>query len=319
MGDTKIDWSDKVWNPVSGCTPVSAGCKNCYAKRMAKRLKGMGTPGYENEFEVTLHLERLNEPLKWKKPRRVFVCSMGDLFHKDVPFEFIEKVFSIIYDSPHHTFMILTKRPERMKLFFENPGARPMAFLSTALSIPHNNLYLGVSVEDQATADERIPLLLQTPAAKRFISYEPALGPIAFSETAGNQVLNPECWGDCACDSLYGYDPGCRRNGGDGILERRIDQVIMGGETGPGARPLHPDWARSMRDQCAEAGVPFFFKSWGVWKAEVMAGTEVCLAHLKPGQIVGAGDGRTNHTLYTRVGKKNTGHLIDGKEHRELI
>lgn len=276
MGDTKISWADKVWNPVTGCTKVSEGCRNCYAERMSKRLAGRA--GYpEDGFKVTLHADKLGEPLRWKKPTRIFVCSMGDLFHKDVPDEFIAKVLDIIEKAPQHIFMVLTKRPERAEAFLNwckvlwaNSPIRPA-------SCPPSNLWLGTSVEDQKTADERIPLLLQTPAAKRFVSYEPALGPVDLTRlpAAGAYV--------CA---LRGARP----------AYPSLDWVIMGGESGPGARPMHPDWARSTRDQCQAAGVPFFFKQWGEW-APVWE---------KDGASVGR-----------RVGKKAAGCLLDGKEHKE--
>ena len=331
MADTNIEWTDKVWNPVTGCTQISAGCKNCYAEKMSKRLKGMGQKKYQNGFGVTCHFDALDEPLKWKKPKRIFVCSMGDLFHKDVPDEFRDKVFAVVmatsglYDRvyPSHEYLILTKRPEVMKNYWCNGAYDRIAFvmrddykvLIDYTSLPISNLHLGVSVEDQATADERIPFLLQTPAAKRFVSYEPAIGPVDF------ELAQCTCpWPADAQQSRHLLScPADIRRPDQQKKRWLLDQIIMGGETGPGARPLHPDWARSVRDQCAEAGVPFFFKSFGEWKTECVEGTEVDLTKLKPNQKVGAGDGHTKHTLYTRVGKKNIVHLLDGKEYRELI
>src|SRR3990170_4343202 len=163
MANTKIEWATKSWNPITGCTKVSAGCQNCYAKRMAKRLAGRYGYPKDNPFAVTPHPERLQEPLSWKKPQRIFVCSMGDLFHEAVSFSFVRRVLDIVDSCPQHTFLFLTKRPERMEYY------------------PRRNVWLGVSVENQETEDERIPLLLQPPAAKRFVSYEPALGPVDFS------------------------------------------------------------------------------------------------------------------------------------------
>lgn len=259
-GLTKIEWADKVWNPVTGCTKISEGCRNCYAERMAKRLAGRCGYPKENPFAVTLHPDRLEEPLHWKKPSRIFVCSMGDLFHEEVPLKFIAEVFNTMVawrcpkhyrhdededgcfnEDPGHTYLILTKRPKRMKRVMEKElseyvgecwgGNTPLALEFEVGSWPPDNLWLGVSVENQKTADERIPLLLQTPAVKRFVSYEPALGPIDFAPWI-----------------------------------KQIDWLIMGGESGPGARPMHPDWARSTRDQCKAASVPFFFKQWGLGK-----------------------------------------------------
>lgn len=228
MGDTKIDWAEKVWNPVTGCSKVSSGCKNCYAERMSKRLAGRA--GYpEDGFKVTLHPDKLEEPRRWRKPSRIFVCSMGDLFHEDVPFAFVDKVIRNIRLSPQHIFLMLTKRPHSMKEYFEQIGEVP-------------NLMLGVSVEDQKTADERIPLLLETPAAKRFVSYEPALGPVDF------RMIKVPGGVTCSLGGWYG-------EGGP-----QIEWVIMGAETSHGARKMEPEWARNVLAQCRSASVPFFMK-----------------------------------------------------------
>lgn len=267
---SKIEWTDETWNPVTGCTKVSQGCKHCYAERMATRLAGRaGYPAVPHQFDVTLHPERLDDPLTWKKPRRVFVNSMSDLFHKDVPFDFIQRVFFVMAHSPQHTFQILTKRPEIMHEF--------MGWVAP-LYIKLPNVWLGVSVEDQKAADERIPWLLKTPATIRFVSYEPALGPIDF-----------EPW-------LSG-----KFSGEEYRLQRRgnmLDWVIVGGETGPGARPAHPDWFRSVRDQCQAAGVPFFFKQWGEY------------VYVKNGFC-------SNDYAPLRAGRKQAGRLLDGREWNE--
>lgn len=231
MAETRIEWTDAVWNPVTGCTKVSSGCKHCYAEGMAKRFWGG-----EREFtDVRCHPERLEQPLRWRKPRRVFVNSMSDLFHDDVPFDFIACVFWTVAASPQHTYQVLTKRPARMLEFFRREAQQYGA------PWPINNIMLGVSVEDQKTADERIPILLQAPAALRFVSVEPMLGPVDLRR------LDP--WDDFHTDALDTPDPSCK-----------IGWVICGCESGPRARPMRPDWARSLRDQCAEAGVPFFLK-----------------------------------------------------------
>lgn len=179
---TKIEWADEVWNPITGCSPISAGCKNCWARRMAKRLAGRyGYPEAPHQFDVTLHPERLEQPLQWHKPRHVFVCSMGDLFHRDVSSGHTQRVFQQIAQTPQHTYLILTKRPHRMKMFFvNNTDVNGYLHMWNGYKAkrPFPNTWLGVSVENQKTADERIPLLLQIPAAVRFVSYEPALGPI---------------------------------------------------------------------------------------------------------------------------------------------
>lgn len=237
---SKIEWTDETWNPVTGCTKVSEGCRNCYAERMSKRLAGrFGYPAAPNSFDVTLHPGRLADPLHWDKPRMVFVCSMGDLFHPKVDDRFIRRVFSVMGRSHmrKHIFQILTKRPERMRGFVWRWEREIHGNTGRAL-----NVWLGVSAESQAAADERIPILLDTPAAVRFVSIEPILGPVDLwgnlSGTAGDPA-GPD------------YSPG------------GLDWVIVGGESGPGARPPVTYWIRDIRDQCIAAGVPFFFKQWG--------------------------------------------------------
>ena len=242
---SKIEWTDETWNPVTGCTKVSAGCKHCYAERMAKRLEGRFGYPKKNPFEVTLHPDRLDEPLRWRKPRRVFVASMSDLFHAEIPDDFLDRVFDVM-DPPDgdppspHVFMLLTKRPDRM---------RDYAW-STWAKCPPKNVWLGVSVEDQASADERIPMLLETPAAARFVSCEPLLGPVDLRNLPSGTVYNTRCM-----DALTA--------GSGSSTPWHLDWIIAGGESGPGARPAHPDWFRSVRDQCAAAGVAFFMKQMG--------------------------------------------------------
>ena len=168
---TKIEWCEESWNPVTGCTKISTGCKNCYAEKMAKRLAGRFDYPADDPFKVTIHPNKLNQPLKWKKSRKIFVCSMGDLFHKDVPFDYIVEVLKIVDNGTRHTFLILTKRPERMREFFNDYFSGFCNSFGPTL----RNLWLGVSVENQQTADERIPILLRIPAAVRFVSVEPSV------------------------------------------------------------------------------------------------------------------------------------------------
>ena len=208
-----IEWTESTWNPVTGCTKVSAGCKNCYAERMALRLKAMGQLNYRNGFRVTTHQHVLDIPLHWKQPRTIFVNSMSDLFHKDVPFNFISRVFAVMEKAHHHQFQVLTKRSERLLQ------------LSPKLSWSQN-VCMGVTVEN-ADYIFRIDHLRQTPAAIKFLSLEPLLGPLPNLDLIG------------------------------------IDWVIVGGESGPGARPIEADWVIDIRDRCVEASVPFFFKQWG--------------------------------------------------------
>lgn len=236
---TKIEWTDETFNPVTGCTKVSAGCQNCYAESMARRLAGrFGYPEAPHQFDVTLHPDKLDDPLHWRRPRRIFVCSMSDLFHPAVPFEYVDQVFGIMAEAPQHTYQVLTKRPERMLAF-----AQEWDYGDWRLP----NVWLGVTAENQEAADERIPILLNTPAALRFVSCEPLLGPVD---------LEPFF-------SVYDEhgEPSDGRYNPDGSL--MLSWVIAGGETGPGARPMNPHWVQGIRDQCQEADIPFFFKGWG--------------------------------------------------------
>lgn len=210
---SKIEWTDATWNPVTGCNKVSPGCKLCYAERLAKRLKATGMNKYRNGFAVTCHPDALDIPLRWRKPRTIFVNSMSDLFHEQVPDEFVRDVFGVMEQADWHRYQVLTKRPERA------------AALSDELPWPQQ-VWLGVSVESERYTS-RVNLLRECGAATKFLSLEPLLGPLP---------------------SLNLDD---------------IDWVIVGGESGPGARPMDPQWARDIRDQCIEAGVPFYFKQWG--------------------------------------------------------
>ena len=214
--NTKIGWTEATWNPVTGCTKISAGCANCYAERMSKRLKAMGQANYVNGFKVTTHPHMLERPLHWRKPRMIFVNSMSDLFHEEVPDGFRDLVLRTMKKAGWHKYQILTKRPANAARYL------------VARRLPYH-VWLGASVEDQRTAGERISDLVKCSVGNLFLSMEPLLGPV---------------------DIPY--------------LDK-IDGVIVGGETGPGARPMHPDWVRSIRDQCAAAGVPYFFKGFGEW------------------------------------------------------
>ena len=210
---SRIEWTETTWNPVTGCTKVSAGCKYCYAERMALRLRAIGQPNYKNGFEVTLQPHMLELPLAWKKPQTVFVNSMSDLFHDSVPFEYVQRVFDVMRRAHWHRFQVLTKRAERL------------AELDSLLDWP-SNVWMGVSVED-ARQRARIDALRRTSAHVRFLSLEPLLGPLPALDLDG------------------------------------IDWVIVGGESGPRARPMRVEWATDLRDQCLAARVPFFFKQWG--------------------------------------------------------
>lgn len=213
MAHSKIEWTECTWNPVTGCSKVSPGCAHCYAERMAKRLKAMGQPNYANGFEVICHPRTLDLPLTWSKPSDVFVNSMSDLFHEDVPIAFVQRVFGVMQQARRHRFQVLTKRSERL------------AELAAELPWPVN-VWMGVSVEN-ADYLHRLDHVRQVPAAVRFVSLEPLLGPVPDLDLTG------------------------------------IGWVIVGGESGPGARPMQPEWAAQVRDICLRQQVPFFFKQWG--------------------------------------------------------
>jgi len=296
---SKIEWTDATWNPVTGRTKISRGCARCYAERMAYRFAGCnGYPHRPQHFDVTLHPQRLERPLRWRKPRRVFVCSMSDLFHEDVPDSYIDRVFEImIYSAARqlgHTFQVLTKRPERMLAWF-NAGRN-----RGGDHVPLHNLWLGVTCENQEQSDKRIPYLLQTPAAVRFVSVEPMLGPVDIEHFLGDTF-----------SSLYGG------------FSLGLDWVICGGESGPGAQPMHPDWARALRDQCASAGVPFFFKQWGAWHYDPQFSQHnpVKMYMDRHGNFYsGTTDERYRDGLlcFDRVGKHSAGRLLDGREWNEF-
>ena len=211
--NSKIEWTETTWNPVTGCTKISTGCQNCYAYTLAKRLKAMSNPRYINGFDITLHYDLLDKPLSWKSPRKIFVNSMSDLFHEDIPVEFIEKVFATMNKASWHTFQVLTKRSENLKK------------LSPSLKWSEN-IWMGVTVES-FSEKYRIDDLKETKAKIKFLSLEPLLSSLGKIDLSN------------------------------------IDWVIVGGESGPKARPMNIDWVREIRDQCIEQKTPFFFKQWG--------------------------------------------------------
>lgn len=270
---TKIEWGHipgfkgESWNPLTGCTPISPGCDNCYAKRLIQRLPNLhGFDVWENEggpspfWRIETHPERLRQPLKWSKPRSIFVCSLSDLFHSGAG-SFIHAVFAVMAQSPQHLFMLLTKRPKNAQKYLTDPET-PERIDNAAVELgmchanlldrwPLPNVWLGVTAENQEMADSRIPILLETPAARRFVSVEPMLGQV-------------DLFAACFNDSKVS-DMNVRFGRNHEGLRFGVDWVICGGESGPGARPMHPDWAASVRDQCQAASVPFFFKQWGEW------------------------------------------------------
>jgi len=362
MAETSsIEWTDATWNPVTGCSVVSPGCTNCYAMKLAgTRLQHhVSRAGLTRETkagpvwtgEVRLNEQWLTQPLQWRRPRRIFVCAHGDLFHESVPDGWIDRVFAVMALAPQHTFQVLTKRAERMRRYFERydaahddncadfianaarkAGATLMMCREARERVlddwPMPNVWLGVSVEDQARAKERIPHLMAAPAAVRFLSCEPLLGPMDLGVAwHGENALDSECWGDCNwCRNGADFPPlhNCqahRQSEADYEKARTgIDWVILGGESGPGARPMHPDWARSLRDQCAEAGVPFFFKQWGEWAEAHQAGAVGSHWLSDDGRLTPAFEALPAPTdiMVRNVGKKGAGRLLDGAEHNGM-
>ena len=308
-----IEWTGATWNPLLGCHKCSEGCKLCYAVRTAWRLQHNPNPTIAAAYaglveqradgslnwtgKINLLHSRLQEPMSWKKPRRIFVNSQSDLFHPDVPDAFVDQVFAVMANCPQHTFQVLTKRADRMREYLSAPDRLTDIYVQWCSvsgapeeveAWPLPNVWLGVSVENQRTAEDRIPFLLQTPAVIRFLSCEPLLGPLNLVDGLGLMG----CPGD-------------------------LDWIICGGESGPGARPMHPHWPRSLREQCKEAGVAFFFKQWGEHIPFCAATAEIVSAHTAEGVCPRPGDPAEEYPVY-RVGKKAAGRLLDGREHNEF-
>jgi len=299
---TKIEWCDETLNPVVGCSKCSPGCDNCYAERFAARMAKHPNQKIRDKYagvvddagkwtgEVSIPYQfPFSELRNTKKPKRIFVGSMTDIFHRKIAFDFLRMLWSGMSYWRHNTYCILTKRPERMYAFCEDNANPPLP-----------NVWLGVTVCNQAEADEKIPILLQTPAAKRFVSIEPMLGPVDLT-----RFLTSE-------ERAY------RGDNTSGFLdyEPLLHWVICGGETGPGARPIHPAWVRGLRNQCVGSGVPFFFKHWGEWHSwgeKLADGNENFLAFEKVESRYRQHEG----VLVSRVGKKRAGRLLDGREWNE--
>jgi protein gp37 len=382
MGDkTGIEWTDATWNPVAGCSLVSPGCTNCYAMRMAHRIEAIdrATGRKGSHYEGTTKTVKgkpvwtgklalapdniLTQPLRWKRPRRIFVNSMSDPFHEAVPDEWIDRIFSVMLLCPQHTFQILTKRPLRMHDYMKELVAeqrapnrffrellKPLvrkkgdsaniwnARLDDACQTAHTrvpwgsiggkdvaprNVWLGVSVEDQARADERIPLLLRTPAAIRFISAEPLISalnlsalPLAEPDAFGVFRTVNALTGNFGHGSHLGYTQTTEHGA-------KLDWVIAGGESGTGARPMHHDWICQLRDQCKEAGVPFFFKQWGEFLPYDLTGIYDLPELAKITRISLNGRMREAHdwgdgNLSVRVGKRALGRQLQGRLHSEF-
>lgn len=346
---TGIEWTNATWNPVTGCTKVSAGCKHCYAERDWARLSANQTTRYHGRkfTDVQSHSDVLALPIRWTKPRRIFVNSMSDLFHPDVPDAIIDSAFGVMWaclygrnEQPGHVFQVLTKRPERMRAYLQQDrreswahaaihyggGSDPDGLYDQTMEEakrPHPRIWLGVSIEDQSAADERIPLLLETTAAVRWISAEPLLGAVDLAnikvppehDKLNHSGFYPSRFNALTAeydDKHYHQPPAA------------IDWVVVGGESGPKARPMHPQWARDLRDQCAAAGVPFIFKQWGEWapptKIEDLRFLGDMMRAGKAVHVYGNGrehDGhfRKGDEHMLRVGKKLAGRLLDDVQH----
>ena len=275
MNTTRIEWAEATWNPLTGCSPVSRACDHCYAERMARRLAGRwGYPRAPNHFCPTYQPDRLLDPLRWRKPRRIFIGSMTDLFHVDHKPRQLDRIFAVMLLAPRHRFLLLTKRPSMAWVYLTAPDIAQRVYCAAAeiagefytgppqksqfWPLPH--VGLGITAENQAMADERIPWLRKSPAALRFVSAEPLLGPLDLTAHL------------CPLDShtiarIDPYNPGApgRPNHRPYLLPGGIDWIIAGGETGPGARPTHPDWFRALHNQAVTRAIPFLFKRWGEW------------------------------------------------------
>lgn len=309
--NTGIEWTEATWNPIRGCSRVSEGCRNCYAETVAKRFSGPGQPyegliakGGQWNGKVMAVEHKMDEPMRWSKPRMIFVNSMSDLFHESVDFETIHRIMLVMQKAQHHTFQVLTKRPERMLRFFKWWGGECERSFPEVMS----NVWLGVSVEDQKSADERIPILLSTPAAVRWVSMEPLLGHVDLENVRFpalyERELEDERFPRVRLDALRGHV-----KGPDDLLDSQIDWVVVGGESGSGARPMHPDWARALRDQCLAAGVPFLFKQWGEFAPSPDGGLPDDL----PASAGHYFDEPHPPGKTWRFGKKRSGRVLDGR------
>ena len=335
MGRSSIEWTDRVWNPVTGCSKVSPGCAHCYAERHSDRLRRMGVAKYASGFKVVQHWDVLDHPLRWRKPSRVFVNSMSDLFHREVEYAFIDRVFAVMAASPQHTFQILTKRPLRMRdyslrrtesggdQYLERmadwaaalPGVGRNEADEVLMDWPLPNVWLGVSAENQEALNERIVPLLETPAAVRWLSAEPLL------------------------EEVFVFDLDGPIDVPDG-MDSPLHWVVCGGESGPRARPMDPNWARSLRDQCIRSNVPFFFKQWGEWRdaldvagswtnttrwsrdgAAQLTAMQGRLSNgdepLFGGRSFPTRDGARGEIM-VRLGKKRAGRVLDGRTWDEM-
>ncbi|NDY56224.1 phage Gp37/Gp68 family protein [Desulfovibrio sulfodismutans] len=344
MGDkSKIEWCDATWNPVVGCSRISPGCDHCYASRMACRLAQIPTAPHQYREVVDQDNQAWNgrtefvtsameQPFRWKRGRHIFVGSMTDLFHPSTPDEWLDRIFAVMALTARHRFLLLAKRPERMRDYMTQVTPQRLAHAATELQgeeaakvvlavlndtlcgvrnvgWPMRHVWLGVTAEDQARADERIPILRDTPAVVRFVSFEPLLGQV-----------------DCRRFLVPLRREITPRGRENVVSPPGVNWAICGGESGPGARPMHPDWVRGLRGQCQDADVPFFFKSWGDWRPGLPNGQQKAVG-ITPNGGTYSHDaaeffGETwpdNARCMARVGKKSAGRMLDGKTWDEVL
>lgn len=327
--NSAIEWTDHTFNPWEGCQKVGPGCDHCYAETRNARFGGGTAPNWgPGAPRRRTSVSNWRKPLAWQKDavafrflhdrrQRVFCASLADVFDNAVDAAWRTDLFELIRATPDLDWLLLTKRIGNVAAMARAAGGLP------------GNVWLGATIVNQEEADRDVPKLLAIDAQVRFLSMEPLLGPVDLTEVSDDSTaLNPECWGDCACSTLYGFDAGCRRHGGDGMLTRKIDWIIVGGESGPGARPMHPSWARGLREQCAEAGVPMLFKQWGEWAPAHSAPSGTAGAYAiacspsHTGQPVFPVDAYPRmidlfggSSVMQRVGKKVAGRLLDGAQH----
>jgi protein gp37 len=316
MSVTTIEWTQRpgtvgeTWNPTTGCNKVDRGCKNCYAEVMHRRLQAMGQAKYAKDFldGAVEQDDTLNIPMRWTKPRTVFVNSMSDLFHEHVSFEFITEVMQVIQLTPQHTYLVLTKRPEVAQRYWTH-----MDLTTPGGWRPPTNLWMGTSAHDQASAVKRLPALLSLKGVLHFLSYEPAVGALDLTKL----VIQESPLYRVVHDGLKGWMMlQKKKEGWTDLMAHgglRLDWVIMGGESGPKADPMHPAWARAMRDQCKEAGVPFFFKQWGLWQPITYRQGDAQEIYIK--FELGHNERLLDQPLQNmvRVGKGAAGHELDGE------
>ena len=312
-------YKPETWNPIIGCDKISPACEHCFAEIMANRLSGMPKTSYYKKVitngkwngKTVFAESQIMKPLNWKTPRMIFTVDMGDLFHETVKYSWIDRVFEVMNKCPQHIFILLTKRPENaVKYLVDRLGS-----LSNISKKEDGNTWWGVTVENQEQANKRIPILLQIPAAKLFVSIEPMLGPIELTDIKYFNAF----YGDIKLNSLKGYTMYESINSGMPCFTEceKLDWVICGGETGHKARPMHPDWVRSLRDQCKAADTPFFFKQWGEFLPSCQTPNKVFFGMHKREVQFQSPHNPSKMNTYLKLGSKDSGNWMDDDKHHE--